>query len=202
MLDRSKHQALMDKLLKNSSTTIAIKTLRERVQRWLANQRNSSWVVEIMQEKDEDGTPILIKWAHSCGDYQSTEMAITISKDVVAMLFMQEILVALNFERVMGLHFEVTSRFHNQPGRLSSRPGFRAMILHSLWFKFVCPWWESSVLQKPEDDKFKNTFRCINTIGNPRMRKIKTEQVKTGILTGYKQIIKLAQFFYQLYFCL
>ena len=33
MLDRLKHQALMDKLLENSSKTIAIKTMRERVQR-------------------------------------------------------------------------------------------------------------------------------------------------------------------------
>ena len=126
--------------------------MRERrVQRWLANQRNSSWVVETMQEKDENGIPILIKWAHSCGDYASAEMARIIAKDVVVMLCMPEVLVALNFEREMGLYFEVTSRFHGQPGRLSSRPGFRAMELHSLWFEFVCPWWESAV-QKPEDD--------------------------------------------------
>ena len=52
----------MDKLLEHSSKTIAIKTMMERVQRWLANQRNPT--VETIQEKYVDGNPILIKWAH------------------------------------------------------------------------------------------------------------------------------------------
>ena len=66
------------------------------------------------------------------------------------------------------------------------------MELHSFWFEFVCPWWERTV-QKPEDDKFRHTFRCINTIGDPGMRKMRTEQVNAGILAGYKQIIKLSE---------
>ena len=110
-------------------------------------------MVETIQEKDKDSIPILIMRAHSCVDYASAEMVRIISKDVVVMLCMPEILVALNFEREMGLYFEVTSRFHSQPGRLSGTPGFRAMEFHSLWFEFICPWWENSA-QKPEDDKF------------------------------------------------
>ena len=124
--------------MENSSTTITIKTMRRRVQRWLANQRNSSWVVETLEEKSDDNTPVLIQWAHSCGDYSTSDTTRVIAKDVVEMLLMPEILVALNFEREMGLYFEVTSKFHGQPGTLSDRPGFRAMELHTFWFEFVC----------------------------------------------------------------
>jgi len=182
---------LMDKLLEDSSKSIPIKTMRERVQRWLANQRNSSWVVETMKEKTDDGTPILVKWAHSCGDYATSENTRVISQDVVLMLSMPEILVALNFEREMGLYFEVTSRFHGQPGILSERPGFRSMELHSLWFEYVCPWWESSV-HNPEEKNFRMTFECINTIANPELKDTKAKQVRAGILAGYNQIIKMS----------
>ena len=190
-IDRLKHQALMDKLMENSSTTITIKTMRERVQRWLANQRNSSWVVETLEEKSDDDTPVLIQWAHSCGDYSTSELTRVIAKDVVEMLLMPEILVALNFEREMGLYFEVTSKFHGQPGTLSDRPGFRAMELHTFWFEFVCKWWEGARLE-PEKKHFKQTFECINTIANNELRVMKTEQVKAGIEAGYNHIIKLS----------
>ena len=190
-IDRLKHQALMDKLMENSSTTITIKTMRGRVQRWLANQRNSSWVVETLEEKSDDNTPVLIQWAHSCGDYSTSELTRVIAKDVVEMLLMPEILVALNFEREIGLYFEVTSKFHGQPGTLSDRPGFRAMELHTFWFEFVCKWWEGARLE-PEKKHFKQTFECINTIANNELRVMKTEQVKAGIEAGYNQIIKLS----------
>ena len=190
-LDRLKHQALMDKLMENSSGKITIKTMRERVQRWLANQRNSSWVVDTLQELSDDGTPVLIKWAHSCGDYSTSENTKVIAKDVVEMLFMPEILVALNFETEMGLYFEITSRFHGQPGILSDRPGFRAMELHTLWFEYVCPWWESAIAE-PHVKHFKKTFECINAIDDADLKVMKIEQVKTGIKAGYNQIIKLS----------
>ena len=41
---------------------------------------------------------------------------------------------------------------------------------------------------------FKNSFRCINTIGDHGMRKTNIEQLKAGILAaGYKQISKLSE---------
>ena len=192
ILDRFKHQALMDKLMENSSGKITIKTMRERVQRWLANQRNSSWVLDTLQKMSDDGnTPLLIEWAHSCGDYSTSENTKVIARDVVEMLFMPEILVALNFETEMGLYFEITSRFHGQPGILSDRPGFRAMELHTLWFEYVCPWWESA-MEEPEVTHFKKTFECINTIDDADLKIMKTEQVKAGIKAGYNKIIKLS----------
>ena len=42
----------MDDLVKNCPDNlpmIPIKVMRERVQRWLVNQRNASWVIETMK---------------------------------------------------------------------------------------------------------------------------------------------------------
>ena len=85
-LDKLKHQGLMDELLSDSSKSINVRTMRERVQRWLANQRNSSWVVETMQMNVEGSeVPVLIQWAHSCGEHATSENARVIAKDVVEM---------------------------------------------------------------------------------------------------------------------
>ena len=88
--------------------------------------------------------------------------------------------------------FEVTKRWHSQPGSLVDRPGFRAMELHTLWFEFVCPWWESS-LNNPEEVNFKETFSYISTIENEEVRNMKKKQVKNGIKAGYNQMVKLSE---------
>ena len=62
-----------------------------------------------------------------------------IAKDAIEMLFMLEIVVALNFEREMKLYFEMISRFHGQLGILSERPVFKDVDLHTLWFEMFCP---------------------------------------------------------------
>ena len=50
------------------------------------------------------------------------------------MLFMPEIIVALHFESELGDYFEITSSWHSSPGELSTRPGFRMLEMHILWF--------------------------------------------------------------------
>ena len=57
MIDQSLSQGLMDLLVGDSR--INVKVMRERVQRWLVNQRNSSWVIEMMDEK-VNGEPLLL----------------------------------------------------------------------------------------------------------------------------------------------
>lgn len=47
----------------------------------------------------EDGiTPVLIQWAHSYGNYVTSENTRVIAKEVVEMLLMPEMLVGLHFE--------------------------------------------------------------------------------------------------------
>ena len=192
-LDKLKHQGLIDEVLKdNNHESIKIHTMRERVQRWLANQRNASWILEMLQRKCSDGeTPVLLKWAHSCGEHATSDSARVIAKDVVEMLLMQEIIVALHFEMEMGVYFEHTSAFHGSPGELCKRSGFRVMELHSLWFEFVCPWWQSSLVE-PAAKNFKRTFAEIEKIQCNELQEKKRKQVMKGILAGHSQIVKLS----------
>ena len=107
-IDPITHQALMDELLEATDMNIKIKVMRERVQQWLANQRNASWIVEMYNQKI-DNESVLILWAHAVGNHSNSENVKTIAKDVIEMLLMPQIIIALNFEREMGLYFEVTS---------------------------------------------------------------------------------------------
>ena len=123
--------AIMEKLMKGFPEPIRIKIRRERIQRWLANQKQASWVMEAMDLK-KDGTPVLLLWAHELGRLSSSGTARQMAKDVLEMLLKPEILVALMFEAELGLYFETTSAWHGSPGALHNRPGFRALELHQL----------------------------------------------------------------------
>ena len=147
-------------------------------------------MVETMQIKI-DGIPVLIRWAHLCGELSSDNGRV-ISEDILRMLHMPEIMVALTFERDMGLYFAVTSRWHGSPGSLGERPGFRSMELHTLWFEFVCPWW-TNTMTSSETRNFRSTFAAINTISDESIQQMKKEQVVAGINAGYKQIVKLSE---------
>ena len=139
-----------------------------------------------------DGEHALIRWAHSCYKFSNTTSGRLISKDVIEMLNMPDILIGLHFERDMGKYFEVTSRWHGQPGCLDNRPGFRSMELHTLWFEFVCPWWNGS-LKEPEALNFKETFEAIDRLNDETKKEMKRKQVRKGIKAGYNQIVKLSE---------
>ena len=179
-------------MLQDTDRHLKIKVVRERPQRWLANQRNASWVIEAMKIVTSDGTPALVSWALMSGNKTNLETTRLIANDVVQMLLMPEIMVALNFEREMGLYFEVTSKWHGSPGELCSRPGFRFLELHTLWFEFIAPWWNRSVSSTA--DNFSETLRSIENIADEDVRKTKHEQVTAEINAGYNKIIKMSKF--------
>ena len=45
-LDPLTYQGFMEEIVEGEDIKVSIKVLRERMQRWLANQRNASWIVE------------------------------------------------------------------------------------------------------------------------------------------------------------
>ena len=49
--DRAGCQAHLDFVLEGSRDKLKMKAVRERVQRWLANQRNVSWLVHALELK-------------------------------------------------------------------------------------------------------------------------------------------------------
>ena len=85
-------------VLEDTDRHLRIKVVRERPQRWLANQRNASWVIEALEIETSDGTPAFVSWANMIGNRTNLEMTRLIANDVVQMLLMLEIIVALNLE--------------------------------------------------------------------------------------------------------
>ena len=172
---------------------LKIKTMRERIQRWLVNQRNASWVLEALSIKLDDGSSALIQWARRIEKYTASSVVRQIARDVATMLIKPEIITGLYFESALGSYFEITLQWHAMPGELSERSGFRMMELHLFWFEFIMPWWQSA-LTKPESH-FKEMFNYINSHvkEDDDTRKLKIQQVKVGIQAGYNQIIKMTE---------
>ena len=66
---------------------------------------------------------VLIRWSHFGGELSSDKDRF-ISEDILRMSHVPEIMVALNFERDVGLCFAVASRWHDVPGSLGELLGF------------------------------------------------------------------------------
>ena len=189
--DRIGMQKHMDIIL--AGKQLKIKTMRERIQRWLANQGNASWVLDALSIKLQDGKSALIQWAMRIEKHTTSPAVRQIAKDVATMLMKPEVITGLHFESALGSYFEITLQWHAMPGELSKQSGFRIMELHLFWFEFIMPWWQAA-LTKPETH-FKEMFKYINSYvkeedGNC---KLKIKQVKAGIQAGYNQIIKMTE---------
>ena len=135
----------MDEVLAGTGEDIPVKVCRERVQRWLANQRNARWVIDALKVLLPDGTPAFVEWARRMIKRSATDVPRDASTDVTEMLLMPEIIAALHFEMEMGNYFEATSAWHGMPGSDETRPGFRCMELPWLWLELIAPWWESTL---------------------------------------------------------
>eukprot|EP00957_Ditylum_brightwellii_P097296 7410267-Ditylum_brightwellii.AAC.1 len=54
----------MEQILEGTSKSIKVKVMQERVQQWLANQQNASWIVETLCIKIDE-VPVLVIWYHT-----------------------------------------------------------------------------------------------------------------------------------------
>ena len=100
-------QQHMDVIL-GGKQKLKIKTMRERIQQWLGNQRNASWVLDALSIKLEDGSSALIQWARRIEKYTTSSVVRQIAKDVATMLMKPEVITGLHFEAALGSYFETT----------------------------------------------------------------------------------------------
>jgi hypothetical protein len=188
--DRVVCQSHMDKVLEGTWQSLKVKAMRERQQRWLANQMNAQWVLEAMDLKTADGKPALLAWAQRVREYSHNQIIRRIAKEVATMLFMPQIVLALHFESELDNYFEVTSSWHANPGKLCTRPGFRMLKIHVLWFEFIMPWWEEAK-QNP-CLRFPKTFEYLNSNVEVGKRDLKRKQLLAGINTNHAELLKMS----------
>ena len=188
--DRVVCQMHMNAVLEGTGKSLTVKAVRERQQRWLANQRNAHWVLGAMEMKTVEGKPALVAWAQRVREYSNNQIIRRIAKEVATMLLMPAIIVALHFESELGNYFEVTSNWHAMPGELSTRPGFRMLEMHTLWFEFIMPWWEEAK-QNPAL-RFPKTFEYLNSEVKVADRELKRMQLLAGINAGHAELLKMS----------
>ena len=121
-----------------------LKTWRERVQRWLVNQRNAKYVLWMLTHKTSDGECALVEWALSYANEKSGWQQ-TVGQEVATWLQMPEMILALLFESEVGAYFEEVMAWHNRTGPINTRSGFRMLELFDLYFGFELPWWNQAV---------------------------------------------------------
>lgn len=183
-------QHAADEVLKNSRFQYKIQAVKERQQRWMVNAK---WAARIVQglEIDVDGYNFWVKWAQFIWERSSGWRSEACGM-VVLMMLMPEITLGFYFEKDLGKYFEVTHQWHSEVGELCTRPGFRSLELHHLYFDWIAPYWEGA-MNDPETDRFKGTFDHLqNKIINPSIRARKLEQVQAGIKGAHDELSKMS----------
>lgn len=106
--------------------------------------------IETMKTKTTDGVMCLSAWALYFHNHSKTDWKRRAGKEVATWLESDLIQFGLIAEAEVGdAYFAHTYYWHNRPGALHTRPGFRMMEVHELYFGFMLPFW-TTALTTPE----------------------------------------------------
>eukprot|EP00956_Cyclotella_meneghiniana_P021672 scaffold39740_cov82-Cyclotella_meneghiniana.AAC.1 len=181
-------QRLMDDIM-TDSTRLVIRTCRERVQRWLVNQRNAKRTLAMFAHTTVDGSNALIQWALTYANEARSDWKRRVGREIATWLSMPEIILGLTFEAELGIYFEEVYAWHNRKGPFNERPGFRMMEIFFLYLGFEIPWWNKAVdspdLQMPKTMKYLSN----NFTGDEYS--FRHAQVMRGLTKGRDELIKM-----------
>ena len=189
--DRPLSQSLMDEVMDGHKDLVRLKTARERRQRWLVNQRSCKTIAEQIKVFNNDGIPSLIAWGLAFANWSRSDWKRRAGAEVATWLAMPEIILGLQFEAEVGEYFETTYYWHNRPGPFNSRPGFRMMEVHDLYFNFILPWW-NDVVDNPES-KLKKTMEYLDKNFEGEEKEQRRAQIMRGLKAGREEIIKMTR---------
>ena len=183
----------MAEVMNQTGKTISLKTTRERAQRWLVNQKYSAWTLETMKTKTTDGVMCLSAWALYFHNHSKTDWKRRAGKEVAAWLESDLIQFGLIAEAEVGdAYFAHTYYWHNRPGALHTRPGFRMMEVHELYFGFMLPFW-TTALTTPEK-VFPRIFQFIKEkFTTPEEKLKRTKQIMIGIQAAYDKLVEMTE---------
>jgi len=115
---RTKATELMDKIMGNR--TFPLQAVKERQQRWEANQEQMAWILEKLGVLDSEGVPSLVSFCREMFEISDTSWVRRSADDLATMLSMPEIMVAFAAEADMGEYFKICTRF-NKVGHVTAR---------------------------------------------------------------------------------
>ena len=176
-----------------TNIVVSLKTTRERAQRWLVNQKYAKWVVATQQKITTDGIPCLTAWGLYYHNNSRIDWVRRVGKEVATWLECNSIKLGLIFEAELGeKYFENTYYWHNRPGSLHKRPGFRTLELHELYFGFMIPFWTKAV--EDPDETFPETYKFIeDNFVDEDEKKRRKKYIQDGIQAGFDELVKMTE---------
>lgn len=172
-------QAAADAVLADKGASYRIRTSRERQERWLVNQRHAARVIEGLELLGDDlETSFWVQWARYLHERSDGWKRRSLGETIL-MFLKPDIIVGLHFEAELKNYFETTYEWHANPGELSTRPGFRVMEYHQLYFEFIAPFWQMA--KETPEKTFPKTFEYLGSITDVEVQNRKTQQIGKGI---------------------
>jgi hypothetical protein len=179
----------MDEVMEGADEDVRITASRERSQRWLVNQRNAGRILDMIRKKTKDGVPSLIAWALYFANNSRSPWKRRVGKEIATWLSMPAILLGLHFESELGIYFEETTAWHNCPGPINSRSGFRMMEVHSLYLNFEVPWWNEAVANPVS--RIPKTMKFLEDNFHEEEYDFRRGQIMRGLMKGRDELIKM-----------
>lgn len=188
--DRPFSQAQMDEVMEGAGESVHVKTDKERQQRWLVNQRNAKRILGLLEILSSTGIPCLVAWGMSFANWSRSAWKRRVGGEVATWLSMPEIILGLHFEAELGEYYETTYYWHNRPGPLNTRSGFRMTEVHDLYFRFMLPWWNDAV--KTPESKLPKTIKYLDDNFHGTDNNKRKEQILRGLKGGRDELIKMS----------
>ena len=104
----------MEEVMEGAEKTVLISSKRERVQRWLVNQRNAAKTLEMLEASTVDGIPSLIAWALTFANESRSDWKKRVGEEIATWLSMSSITLRLTLEAELGSYFEEIYAWHNR----------------------------------------------------------------------------------------
>ena len=187
--DKNLSQAIMDEVMEGADEDVRVTASRERTQRWLVNQRNAQRIWAMYGKKTKDGVPSLIAWALYFANNSRSTWKCRVGKEIATWLSMPAILLGLHFESELGIYFEEITAWHNRPGPINSRSGFRMMEVHSLYLSFEVPWWNEAVTNPAS--RIPKTMKFLEDNFQGDEYDFRRGQVMRGLKKGRDELMKM-----------
>ena len=187
-------QEIMNEVMEDSNkppSTYKLKTDRERQQRWLVNQRNAKRILTFLQVTNAFGIPCIIAWAMAFYNWSRSEWQRRVGGEIALWASMPAIVLGLHYEAELGEYFERTYYWHNRAGPFNTRPGFRMMEVHDLYFGFMLPYW-NEIVEDPAS-KLPKTMKYLEDNFEGEDKEMRKAQIMRGLKAGREELIKMTQ---------
>ncbi len=187
--DKAFSQKMMDRVMAGATESVRVTSKRERVQRWLVNQRNSKDTLSMIAARTTDDVSAVVAWALVFANESRSSWKIRVGREVATWVMMPEIMLGLQFEAEIGSYFEEVYAWHNRPGPLNKRSGFRMLEIFDLYLGFELPWW-NQVTADPAS-KLPKTMKYLEENFHGEEKEFRRKQIMRGLNAGREELITM-----------